>query len=345
MPGDEPGEGDLLPMAAGDERSPARAVLAMGDEIAPADKQLGELLQSLGLVDADTLGALWAEARRQRRSLRQLLLAASYLTLYQMALIEAGNLDGLVLGPVRVIDKLPSTPREAVYRVYDPRREAECVLRHLAESEMQDAVRPDEFRQRFGSAIAVQHGHLSAVLEVLEIGGRPAALLEYVAGLPSGDWPGLAAAPGAWYRLVCQGTLALNAAHEGGLAHGHLDASSFVLTREGVLKVGGFGEPPWLAQGEPECDETPKGDLTAFGRIAAAWAATPPGGKSKAKPLPAELQTIMTKLEGGTYAGLAELVADLELAGHKVPASTAAWERLLRHVADQAAPPAMRRSA
>ena len=39
------------------------------------------------------------------------LLSGGYLTLYQMALIEAGNLDGLALGPLRVIDRVLSERR------------------------------------------------------------------------------------------------------------------------------------------------------------------------------------------------------------------------------------------
>ncbi len=155
-------------------------------------------------MDADTLAALLQEARRQRRSLRQLLLAGNYLTLYQMALIEAGNLDGLVLGPVRVIDRLQSGPREAVYRVFDPRRNGEALLRCLAEAEMHDAVHPDEFRQRFAAAAAVRHVHVAATYEVLEIAGRPAVLQEWLTGLPGSDWPALSSAPGVWFRLLSQ---------------------------------------------------------------------------------------------------------------------------------------------
>ena len=106
-------------------RKPAgteHGILSLTQEVDPGDRQLGDLLRSLELVDADTLAALLLEARRQRRSLRQLLLAGNYLTLYRIALIEAGNLHGLVLGPVRVIDRLQGTPREAVYRVFDPRQ-------------------------------------------------------------------------------------------------------------------------------------------------------------------------------------------------------------------------------
>ena len=64
--------------------------------------------------------ALWAEAGRQRRTLRQVLLSSGTITLYQLALIEAGNLDALVLDRFRVIDRLRATPREALYRVFDP---------------------------------------------------------------------------------------------------------------------------------------------------------------------------------------------------------------------------------
>src|SRR5439155_20466566 len=115
---------------------------------------------TLQLVDADALTALLAEARRQRRSLRQVLLASGAVTLYQLALIEAGNVGALMLGPVRIIDRLRSTPLEAVYRVFDPRRGSEAVLRHLAEAPTHDAARPDDFRQRFGPA-ALSDAHLA----------------------------------------------------------------------------------------------------------------------------------------------------------------------------------------
>src|SRR5262249_61350058 len=101
-----------------------RGILSLTGDVDPGDRQLGGLLRSLELIDGDTLTALLLEARRQRRSLRQLLLAGDYLTLYQMALIEAGNLDGLVLGPVRVIDPLQGTPREAGYPGFGPRQGA-----------------------------------------------------------------------------------------------------------------------------------------------------------------------------------------------------------------------------
>jgi serine/threonine protein kinase len=266
-----------------------------------------------------------------------------------MALIEAGNLDALVLGPVRVIDRLQSTPHEAVYRVFDPRRNAEVLLRHLAESEMHDAVHPDEFRQRFAAASTVQHPQVAAVLEVLEIAERPAALVEWLSGLPSTEWPALAAAPGVWFRLLNQTALALQAIHSAGLTHGHLDSSSFVLTSDGVLKLCGLGEPRWLLHPPQETvPETPALDLAALGRVAAEWAALATSGKGgKIKPLPEELQVIMARLqldEGG-YSGATALLEDLDRVGTSVPASTTAWERLLRQVREASVPTGLRQSA
>src|SRR5205085_7529022 len=139
--------------------------------------------------------SLLVEARRQRRSLRQVLLAGGYLTLYQMALIETENLDGLVLGPLRVIDRLRQGPREAVYRVFDPRLGHEAVLRHLSEAEMETAGHADEFKHGFALAASIQHPQVARTFEVLEIAGRPAVLQESLNGLASADWPVLAAVP------------------------------------------------------------------------------------------------------------------------------------------------------
>jgi len=47
---------------------------------------------------------------------------------------------------------------------------------------MTDAMKPDEFRQRFAQAM-LNDSHLANTLEVLEIGGRPAAMQEWLTGL------------------------------------------------------------------------------------------------------------------------------------------------------------------
>jgi hypothetical protein len=252
---------------------------------------------------------------------------------------------------VRVIDRLQATPREAVYRVFDPRRNVELMLRHLAESEMLDAVRPDEFRQRFAAATAVRHENVAATLEVLEIAGRPAALQEWMHGLPSTEWPVLAGAPGVWCRLLSQAGQALQATHTAGLVHGHLHASSFVFTREGILKVCGVGETRWLAVPPPQDNDEPSiaRDLVALGHIAAGWAAGTPTAKAgKTKAFPAVLQSILGRFhhedEAKRYASAADLLEDLERASAGVPPNSAAWERFVRQIREEATA-ALRESA
>jgi chromosome segregation ATPase len=325
---------------------PRRDILSLTGDVDPIDQKLGELMTTLDLIEPDTLTALLVEARRQRRSLRQVLLASGAVTLYQMALIEANNLDGLMLGPVRVVDRLCVRPRETVYRVFDPRRGGEAVLRHLAEGEAADAIRPDEFRQRFSQA-RLSHPNLAATLEVLDVAGRPAALQEWLTGLPSPEWPALAAVPGVWYRLVLQATQALHAAHEAGLSHGHLQPEHLVLTGDGTLKVCGFGEPPWLVT-TAFVDQAAT-DLAALGRIANDWCEVARKKAARGKPLPDRLQASLDRLsaEGDERINTAAaLLEELEKAAPVVPANPEAWDRLLRHVKENAGPLAtLRQSA
>jgi hypothetical protein len=339
----------LISPANNDQQPPAadqHDILSLTEDLDPGDRQLGDLLRSLELVDADTLTALLLEARRQRRSLRQVLLSsrggAPLLTLYQLALIESGNLDALVLGPTRVIDRLQATSREAVYRVFDPRRAGEggaVLLRHLAEAEMQDAVHPDEFRQRFGALAALTHPNLAATLEVLDINGRPAVLQEWLSGLPATDWPPMAAAPAVWHWLVSQAAAGLHAAHQAGLVHGRITARSIVLSPLGAVKVTGCGEPPWLAGRTP--DATAADDLAAFGEVVTMWATGSPRRKGAKLPksLPTALHRIIDRLRPDAadhYSSVAELLADLEQAGPELPAMGDAWEQLLAFATENA---------
>lgn len=337
--------------------SSGRDILSLTGDVDPADRKLGELLLQLDLVDQEMLIPLWNEARRQRRSLRQVLLSSGTITLYQMALIEAGNVDGLVLGPYRVIDRVLATPREVLYRVFDPKRASVALLRHLAEPEMSDAVHPDEYRQRFSAAANVQHPNIAATYSVTEINGRPAVLQEWVNGLASPEWPALAAVPGVWYRLLGQAGLGLQAAHAAGLHHGHLTGQSAVLTAEGVLKLVGFGEPAWLV-GAAEPPEGVKADLAALGQLASEWSMLVPRVKrSKAKPLPEGLQNVIRGLGVAAFNGLdrkdnpimlppfeesiqlpsaADLLQELDAVGADLPPNSEAWDRLVKHVGENA---------
>lgn len=335
--------------------APADAPPAAADETDadPGDRQLGELLVARGLVDDNTLAALADEARRQNKSLRQTLLASGALTLYQLALIEAGTLDGLMLGRLRVVDRIRVTSREAAYRVFDPSRPGGptrgiYVLRHLSESEMQDAVRPDEFRQRFGTMASASHPNLANTLELMEIQGRPAALQEWVAGLSSADWPPAAAAPGVWLRLMTEAARGIQHAHRSGFVHGRLVPDSFLITPDGTLKIIGFGEPHWLNGGPSGAEPPASVDLRALGRIAFVWSQLGSRRRGvRSKPFPAELTAVIRRLEIGSepamgdvvsidrpFADAGELIRELARLSELHPCPADTWERLIRYAAE-----------
>lgn len=317
---------------------PVDGVVSLTADLDPGDRQLGELLRSVELVDDETLTALLLETRRQRRTLRQVLLASGKLTVYQMALIEAGNIDGLAIGPFGVIERLSANPRETVYRVLDPRPAAAGgprVLRHLAEAEAQHATHPDEFCQRFAAAAEVVHPNVARTYEVLEIQGRPAVLQEWPVGLPGTDWPPAVAAPAVAAKLLFQVADGLWATHMAGLGHGHLTAKSLVLGPDGTAKILGVGEPAWLPTGHAAGEPLVVEDLAALGRVAAAWSAAGSGRKTT-KPWPAPLAQIVERMKTGDYATAGEVLTDLESIILTLPANAAAWERVLSAVRETA---------
>jgi hypothetical protein len=223
---------------------------------------------------------------------------------------------------------------------------------------MHDAVHPDEFRQRFAAARDAQHMNLETVAEVLEINGRPAVLQEWPAGLSSADWPAFAAHPGCWVRLASMAAAGIDTAHRQGLIHGRLTADSFVLTTEGVIKVTGFGEPPWLAAGTAiGVEPTPATDLRALGQVAFGWSqlASRQKASGKTRGFPETLLAIIRRLladpntasASNPYESASELIADLDREARETPFSDDAWDRLLRYVMENApdAPAGLRRSA
>ncbi|GIW82660.1 MAG: hypothetical protein KatS3mg105_4467 [Gemmatales bacterium] len=325
------------------------AILPM-TEIEPGDKRLGELLQSHGLIDERSLTALLVEASRQRRSLRQVLLASGHVTLYQLALIEAGNLDGLMLGPVRVVDRLRVTSKETVYRVFDPRRPADkghVLLRHLAEAEAADANRAEEFRRCFSLAASVQHPHVAATYEVLEITGRPAVLQEWLTGLPATEWADRASAPGVCYRLLTQAALGLQALHQSGQRYGRLHPAALHLNGDGILKLSCFGDPTWLLPDELRgAEQSTADELRALGILAREWLNSASRSRPRTK-APSALVELIEKLadEENGISSASDLLDALDNISALVPANADAWERLLEFICDHSDKTQLRQTA
>lgn len=323
-------------MDANDNDTAAKPnILSLTGNVDEADRTLGDLLQQQGLIDGESLTALLVEARRQRRSLRDILLADGTVTPYQMKLIEAGDLDGLMLGTMRVVDCLSVKSRETVYRVFDPEIGVEARLRHLSEKEMEDAAHPDEFRQRFSHAM-IDHLNVAKVLGVHEIDDRPAVLLESTPGLTSDQWPGLTAIPGVFYKLVKQSARALAAIHSEGLVHGHLSDKDFLLTEDGTVKLCSVGEPDWLVEPPPEqIYHHAAEEMAVFGGIINRWSAL---GGNRGRGFPPALMELIDRCQPDAENAIlsaTELLDQLEMIGDSVPANAEAWDRTLKQIRNQ----------
>ena len=322
---------------------------AMADhDIEPVDRQLGELLASLDFVEPDTLNRLWHDAKRQGRTLRQMLLASGTITLYQLALIEAGQVEALVLGRFRVIDRVRTSPREASYRALDPHHpEQPCLVRVLGEIEMADATHPDEYRQRFATLMHQPHPNLPTVLDITDVNGRPAVVLELVNGLPGSEWPAVAALPGVWIQLMLEAARGLEAAHRLGLIHGRLTTDSFVLTTEGRVEVQGVADPHWLPHGaSPANEPTQELDLRALGQVGYVWAMASGRKRGRTtKSFPDSLLQVVRRLDGEVdtpmgdtgsqttpFESASVVVAVLEQLTLKYPCPVDKWADLMRTV-------------
>jgi hypothetical protein len=291
------------------------------------------------LVDPETLSALLDEARRRKCSLREALVEGEYLTLYQMDLIETEKLEALVLGPLRIIDRVRVGTWETIYRVYDPRRSAEALLRQL--SAKASPEQQEEYRERFTKASAVRHAHLAANLEVLEMAGTPAVLQEWVDGLPSGEVADVIAAPPVWLRLMEQVAEAIQAIHTAGLTHGRLHAGRLLLTMQGAIKVCGLGELGWLLV-EPGATPPPEtDDLYALGKIGETWLAA--GGRQRLhrpeiKPLMAVVQGLLRSQRTAPFDQIATLIPHLTELRKQFGDEALAWQRLLTVVTERLHP-------
>lgn len=144
----------------------------------------------------------------------------------------------------------------------------------------------------------------------------------------------------------------LAAVHAVGLTHGRLTSDAVVLTADGLVKLTGVGDPPWLVVGPAPDDPTPATDLRAVGQLAYTWSQLgQPAGprRRRGKGLPDSLAAVIRRLEadpetpmGDTVAGAvpyrsaAELVADLTRLAALFPTPPDAWERLIQTAAESA---------
>lgn len=303
-------------------------ILRLQGATADNDQHLADLLSGMGLIDAVTLQSLIEEAQKQRLSLRQCLLKNEFLTGFQMELIEAGRLEALVLGPLRVIDRLRIGPMETIYRVFDPRIGDEALLRQLSASV--DAKWQEEYRSQFEQAAQVQHPNVARTLDVLQMSGSPAVLQEWLVGLPGTEWTQLVSDPSVALKLIVQLSSGLAALHDAGLVHGQLHIGRLLLTPGGELKLCGAGEPRWLSGLASTTELTMADDLAALAGLIVPWC------RAKGRqPMGGAMTELVKKLEAKQITSAQQLQTAAYAALRSLPQEETAWKELLHFVQDR----------
>jgi hypothetical protein len=332
-----------LPQSPSDEEAEALErphILPLKSTRTGSDQELADLLSGMGLIDANTLSSLMEEARQQRSSLRDLLVQNDYLTGFQMELIEAGRLEALVLGPLRVIDRLRIGPMETIYRVFDPRLGDEALLRQL--SAAVDPAWQEEYRTLFQQAAQLHHPHVAGTFEVMAMAGSPAVLQEWVVGLPGSEWQQIVTEPSVGLRLITQLAGGLKALHDVGLVHGQLHLGRLLLTPAGELKLCGAGEPRWLSGLASTTEVTMADDVATLIPFILPWCR----GRHK---LPGSaLAEFVKKLEAGQIKTADQLHTAAYATLRSLPQDEKAWQELLHFVGDRlnaGEPVALKKSA
>ncbi len=300
-------------------------ILPLKSTRASSNEHLADLLSGMGLIDATTLNTLIEEAQKQRMSLRDCLLQNEFLTNFQMELIETGRVESLVLGPLRVIDRLRIGTMETIYRVFDPRLGDEALLRQLSASV--DAHWKEEYQTLFSQAAQVQHPNVAGTFESLTMSGSPAVLQEWVVGLPGSEWQQIVTDASVALKLVVQLAAGLTALHHTGLVHGQLHPGRLLLTPAGELKICGAGEPRWLSGLSTTTEPSMADDIAAAIDIILPWCrGRKPSGA---------MQDFIKKLESKQIKSAEQLQTAAYAVLRSLPQEENAWKELMHFVQDR----------
>lgn len=155
-----------------------------------------------------------------------------WLTPYQAAELRDGRADGLAVGGYQIFDKVADGPSGVTYKALHPALRQPVTLRLLRPDWLAPADTPAEYVARVQAASLAHSPHLAGVLDAGTHDHAPFVVQEFVDGC---DLYRLVNEMGAMpVGLACeyarQAALALQAAHDKGVAHGDVSPHTLLLT-------------------------------------------------------------------------------------------------------------------
>jgi serine/threonine-protein kinase len=158
-------------------------------------------------------------------------------------------MEGTTVGPYRIIEALT----DGVYRAHDEQARRDVAVKVLAPARVAAGQASARLLHDAGTVVALQHPHICALLGAGEHVGAIYIAMELIDGqsldrlIAHGE---LADSDVVTYGLQMADAVAH--AHQSGVWHGALDTSRIMVTRNGDVKVLGFGMPGAVGCASPE---------------------------------------------------------------------------------------------
>jgi serine/threonine protein kinase/tetratricopeptide (TPR) repeat protein len=151
-------------------------------------------------------------------------------------------IPGESVGPYIILNSLGSGGMGEVYRARDERLNREVALKRLSDVTLESDVVRRRFLKVARAAAALSHPNIATIFDVLDTGGGPAIVMEYVPGDSLARVIERSPVPTEQaLEFALQMSEGLAEAHTHGIVHRDLKPANIVITPAGRLKILDFG--------------------------------------------------------------------------------------------------------
>jgi serine/threonine protein kinase len=165
------------------------------------------------------------------------------LTSYQVGRIEKGEIDGLVLGPYKLMYRNASGSFARVYRACDLRTGRMVGLKVLRQRWSEDRKAVAEFHREAELGKALKHENIVPIYEVGQSNGQHFFSMEFVEGGNLRDFINIRKklSPQEATKCILDMTSGLDYAFSNGSTHRDLKMTNILMSSQGVAKLVDFG--------------------------------------------------------------------------------------------------------